>query len=67
MVWGCIIIAKWYQWVIFINDKRKFQVGDTLKGPTVSKVLFSRSADFNIGDIVNGSFNWEKYLIVVDD
>lgn len=39
------------------------QFGDTMRGRGVGKVIESKHPDFKIGDIVQGKFGWQEYVI----
>jgi NADPH-dependent curcumin reductase CurA len=67
---GEVLLENLY---LTVNDAvlvklKTLKPGDILRGPGISKVLFSRSAMLNEGDIVFGvEITWEKYLIINDD
>ncbi|CAN6460342.1 unnamed protein product [Victoria cruziana] len=42
----------------------KYSLGSPLLGYGVSKVVDSRSSDFNIGDLVWGTTGWEEYSVI---
>ncbi len=39
------------------------QFGDTMRGRGVGKVIESKNADFQVGDIVQGKCGWQEYVI----
>ena len=54
------------RYTTFKNNQSNMQQGDTFTGPSVAKVLFSRSAEFDEGDLVYGDLTWETYQISDD-
>lgn len=39
------------------------QFGETMRGRGVGEIIQSRNADFKVGDIVQGKFGWQEYVI----
>jgi len=39
------------------------QIGDTMRGRGVGEVIESRNPNFKVGDIVNGKFGWQEYVV----
>jgi len=50
-----------------MNDRKSYaaktELGDTMPGGTVGEVAQSQNPQFNVGDIVLGSFGWQLYGI----
>jgi NADPH-dependent curcumin reductase len=44
------------------GDKHQ-QIGDVIRGRGVAKIIESRHADWEVGDIVQGSIGWQTYAV----
>ena len=51
----------------WINDVQSYvppvQIGETMRAGAIGQVIESRNSNFQVGDLVNGTFGWQEFAV----